>query len=197
MNKVLIEDIIVQPVEDLTPSVEYITCIKCKELKSPDDYYITKRGKYAGYKSLRCKDCHQNYYFERKRKIRELKGEKVKPVPNKVNTYADEYQKVNTFEMMQVMGWTFNDNGIWSKEGVKDKDKNWAFKELPTYVAPPLLGTRMKGVNTHPAFNHVDEIKELLKKGYTYLYVCRHFQMSKPTLAKILKLDGKKTIETS
>ncbi len=197
MDKLPIEDIIVQPVEDLTPQTKLYKCTGCKELKPKEDFYVNTRGTHVGYKSSRCKICSVIYSNKRHEKIMEQRKDETRTVLPKPNTYQDDAQKDITFKLMEAMGWTFNDNGVWSKEGVKDKDKNWAFKELPTYVAPPLLRSRVKGINTHPAFNHVDEINELRKKGYTYLYICRHYQMSKPTLAKILKLDGKKTIETS
>ena len=192
MTQVPIEDIIVQPVEDLTPPQEYIKCRGCKELKPPEDFYEAKRGRNPGQKLPRCRSCHQIYYFERKRKTQEKKGLIVKPVLNKPNVYQDKEQRDMTFEFMTIIGWTFDEEKqVFWKEGVKDRDKKWSFKELPTYVPQPLLRSRVKGVNTHPGFQQVDEIKELLKKGYTYLYVSRHFNMSKPTLTKILRLDDK------
>jgi hypothetical protein len=187
-----VEPITIPPVEDTAPTQDYIECLGCKELKSPDDYYESKRGRYPGKKLTRCKECHQKYYSTKARRLIELNGEKVKPVPNKPNTYADDYQKVNTFEMMIAMGWTFDeDKKVWWKDGVKSVDKEWAYKQLPSYIPPIYKRTRQKGVLRHYAFDYIPEIKQLLKQGYTYLYVCRQFNMSKPTLSKLLKLDGK------
>jgi hypothetical protein len=197
MIEVPTQQIISSPVEDLTPQTKLYKCTGCKELKPKEDFYVNKRGTKVGSKSSRCKICAVIYSSKYHEKKMEQRSDETRTVLPKPNTYQDDAQKDITFKLMEAMGWTFNDNGVWSKEGVKDKDKNWAFKELPTYVAPPLLRIRKKGIPTHPAFNHVDEINELRKKGYTYLYLCRHFKMSKPTLSKILKLDGKKTIETS
>jgi hypothetical protein len=194
MIEVPIQPIIIPPVEDMTPQIELYKCTLCKELKPIDEYYVNKRGRHPGVKSSKCKPCNMKYNNERRIKVLELKGEKLKPVPYKPNTYADEYQKVNTFLIMELMGWTFDeDKKVWWKNGIKNSNKEWSFKEIPTYVSVHKKRIRKKGYTTHPAYEHINEINELLKAGYTYLYVCRHFNMSKPTLIKILKLDGKKS----
>jgi hypothetical protein len=42
-------------------------------------------------------------------------------VPRKPNEYVDKYQKEQTFMVMQVLGYTYNEEtGIWTKPGVKE-----------------------------------------------------------------------------
>jgi hypothetical protein len=191
MTQSPIEDVIVQPVEDLTPQIEYKQCKNCKEFLPITNYYAARAGRYAGKLVARCKVCH-NEKNKRlyKEKIEDNGGGLV--VPRYPNTYADELQKQNTFEIMTAMGWTFNENGVWSKDGIKDKDKIWAFRLKPDYVK--YTGKDKQPVYTkvrHKAYQHIDKINELLKQGYPLRYVCKEFGMARQTLHKMLRQDGK------
>jgi Mor family transcriptional regulator len=117
---------IIQPVvPELQPDV-FITpdnskeCFTCEVVKPLTDFYHSTRG--TTFKN--CKQCHVKHYREKIVENNKDKGgsERVSYYPN---TYVDQYQKEQTFWIMELMGWTYNDNGVWSKEGMKDKDKVW------------------------------------------------------------------------
>jgi hypothetical protein len=104
-------------------SIKPRTCIECNETKEVKQF--------PNYKSIGANDKRHNICkkctttLEKQRKAykynkRELNGE---PVLDKPNTYRTEQQRVDGFELMQVLGFTFNEeNGIWFKEGVKNPD---------------------------------------------------------------------------
>lgn len=100
-------------------------CSQCKQLKSPEDYY--ERNK------VRCKQCILDNDNRRRRLQYEQKGGSDR-VPIKPNTYADEIQKQQTFQLMLSFGYTYNEeNGIWYKEPWKTRDGKF-----------PLLGKTVK-----------------------------------------------------
>jgi hypothetical protein len=191
MTQSPIEDVIVQPVEDLTPQIEYKQCAKCKELLPITEYYAARAGRYTGKLVANCKICHnEKRSIENKQKMEDNGGSLL--VPRYPNTYLDNLQKVNTFELMEAMGWTFNENGVWSKEGVKDKNKVWEFTQRPDYVKytnkiRPKEYPKVK----HKAYARINEINELLQQGYPLRYVCKEFGMARQTLHKMLREYGK------
>ena len=99
------------------------TCTECNETKQVRDF--------PNYKSLGpndkrhniCKKCTSKLEKQRngyKYNKRELNGE---PVLDKPNTYRTEQQRIDGFELMEALGFTFNEeNGIWFKEGLKTPD---------------------------------------------------------------------------
>lgn len=191
MKEVPIKEIIVPPVEDLTPQIEYKVCAKCKKLKPTYEYYAANRGRYPGAIMAACKICHNSVKKKLyKEKIENNGGGLV--VPRFPNTYGDELQKTNTFLIMEALGWVFNDNGVWSKEGIKDKDKVWEFKQRPDYVKytgnnRPIEYPKIR----HKAYARIEEINDLLQQGYPLRYVCKEFGVAKQTLHKMLNEYGK------
>jgi hypothetical protein len=175
--------------------IEYKKCNQCKELLPVSEYYAARAGRYTGKLIARCKVCHneknRNTY---KQKMKDNGGGLV--VPRYPNTYGDEHQRVNTFLIMEALGWVFNDNGVWSKEGIKDSEKKWAFKQRPDYVKYtgkdlPAQYPKIK----HKAYSRIDEMNELLKQGYPLYYVCKEFGVARQTLHKMLREDGKTKTE--
>lgn len=91
-------------------------CYCCKETKPLSEFFGIK------VKWALCKQC--NKQKEREKRIREF-GEncghqKVLMYPNR---YTDEFQRKCTFDLMQILGYQFNEEkGIWFKEPWKTKD---------------------------------------------------------------------------
>ena len=191
MEEVLATEIIVPPVEDLTPQIEYKKCNKCKQLLPVSEYYAARAGRYAGKPTARCKVCHnENKKKEYRQKVEDNGGGLV--VPMYPNTYGDEHQRVNTFLLMEAMGWVFNDNGVWSKEGIKDKDKVWEFRLRPDYVKytgknRPKEYPKIK----HKSYARISEMNDLLEQGYPLYYICKEFGVARQTLRKMLQEYGK------
>jgi hypothetical protein len=191
MEEVPVQEIIIPPVEDLTPEIEYKECKKCKELLPVSEYYAARAGRYAGKPTSRCKVCHnENKKIEYRQKIEDNGGGLV--VPMYPNTYGDEHQRVNTFLIMEALGWTFNENGVWSKEGIKDSNKCWSFTQRPDYVKftnknRPKEYPKIK----HKSYARISEMNDLLEQGYPLYYICKEFGVARQTLRKMLQEYGK------
>lgn len=101
-----------------------IQCIECGEFKLKIQFPNYKALTTGDKRKKICKKCTAHHsYLKRKVRIQNNFEEKVFSTPNR---YASDFQKETTFELMQTMGWIFNeDTGKWSKEGIKDKNNNW------------------------------------------------------------------------
>lgn len=86
---------------------------------------------------------------------------------------------------MKLMGWTYNDNGVWSKEGFKDKNNVWyKFKEKKKLVLRRNNNTGRKFAKVH---NYTEEVIRKHEEGLdfyelSYIYSCSH-----TTIRKLVK----------
>ena len=98
------------------------TCIECNETKPVSEFYNLKS---LGPKDKRhniCKVCTRAYEKTKQKKYRN-KEDKGEVVLNKPNTYISEQQKEDGFQLMEALGFTFNEeNGKWFKDGFKNPD---------------------------------------------------------------------------
>lgn len=120
-----------QPVEQINP--DYKQCRTCGEFKNRiDDYYHHGKSNKTTY--LDCKVCCNKKENDRKKKERQEYLEDncgSDKVPVKPNTYKDIYQQRQTFELMELLGYTYDDSGIWLKPGVKELvEGKLVFKKL-------------------------------------------------------------------
>lgn len=147
-------------------------CPGCKKEIPMTGYYKSNAnaGRY-------CISCLRKNYEEKKYKEIMSNGgsERISPKPN---TYVDEFQKAQTFMVLERLGWIYNDNGVWSKEGVKDKDNNWV-----DIIPQPKVKRRPTGVlikKKHGVHKYIDKIiqqREEEKMTYADLadiYDCSH-----------------------
>ena len=99
------------------------SCYKCSSVENLRFAQGRKNKKKKNL--LICKKCYKEYYTNRKLKKLEQNGGATR-VRNKPNHYEDEFQKKATFELLNSMGWKFNEqNQIWYKDGIKDSNGNW------------------------------------------------------------------------
>lgn len=170
-------------IEDFSNNDEYKLCTKCDEFKLLSDFYIHKQtNKHFSI----CKECQigssrvaAKEYWENKRK-NNGGSEKVRPRPN---MYTDQYQKEQTFWVMELMGWTYNDNGVWSKEGIKDKNKVWdKIPEVPKVV-------KVKKGPRPSAVLDMDKVRELREQGLTFNKIGEIFKVSGTTIIKYFYKD--------
>lgn len=171
-----------QPKEIIEPVVlelqpGYKICFTCNEIKSFEQYYHSRYGTAA----KNCKSCvSEKSKATIKEKTRQNGGSER--VPHPPNEYADEEQKEQTFWVMKLMGWTYNDNGVWSKEGFKDKNKVWyKFEEK---VKPKRPANINGGRKILPVHKKVNEVIQKHKEGYgfydlAYIYECSHTTIRK------------------
>jgi hypothetical protein len=149
-------------------------CTTCKKDIPLTGYY----DNYIHPASRPCISCVRKYHEQRKyEKIMSEGGtERVSQQPN---TYLDEFQKAQTFLVLERLGYVFNeDTGIWSKEGVKDKFGTWL-----NIIPQPKTKRRPNGVvikKKHGVYNYINDIiRQREEEGMTYddlayIYCCSH-----------------------
>lgn len=148
-------------------------CPCCKKDVALTGYYDSGKGIKGRY----CKSCIRKNQNEKNynKVMSEGGSERVSVQPN---TYTDEYQKAQTFMVLERLGWVFNeDTCIWSKEGVKTKDNVWL-----NIIPQPRTKRRPNGVivrKKHGVHKYIKEIVELKEAGETYadlayIYCCSH-----------------------
>ena len=188
MIEVLTQQIIVQPeVPELEPVVlEGKKCLLCKENKPFTEFYQNKSN---GYYHARCKKCHLEYSNKRLHEYYQKKyetcggSERILPKPN---TYMDKYQEAQTYWVMELMGWKFNDNGIWSKEGIKDKDNNW--DKIPKKEKI----IQLRKSRAELKINDIKNIVELRNKGLLIREIAVIYNCSKTLIGTILMKENEK-----
>lgn len=153
-------EVIEEPIEFIAPK-NYQYCQDCEQWLPKTEFY--KRLK------CRCKKCELEMDRRERQKYLSENGGSAK-VWNKPNTYVDIYQKEQTFEIMKVMGYTFNDeNGIWYKLPWKDKDGN--FPLLDSYGRPSRKITKRKPhtkrKRSEITQEEKDEVVNLHLEGYS------------------------------
>jgi hypothetical protein len=147
-------------------------CPQCKKDLPLSGYYESGRGVKGRY----CKSCiRKNQNDKNYKKVMSEGGSERIPV--KPNTYTDEYQKAQTFYVLEALGWKYNDNGVWSKEGVKTADKVWV-----NIIPQQKRNKRPNGViikKKHGVHNYIPQIIKQREEGMTYsdlgdIYCCSH-----------------------
>ena len=100
------------------------SCSKCNELKLPDEYYTNRTiCKVCVREAERIKDEQER---EQKRLEQIELGLSTKRVPNKPGDYADELQKQSTYEILTMMGWSYNEEkNLFYKLPLKDDTGRW------------------------------------------------------------------------
>ena len=158
----------------------YKFCKNCEEYKLLTDYYVNKKIK--GHATW-CKVCHNLHTRIRQREYYQNKYENnggSECILSKPGTYMDIYQKEQLFWVMELMGWTHNENGVWSKDGIKDADKNWTNVKKIEKVHIERRGRKQIEYD-------VVKMKELRESGLYLNDICKIMKCSKPTLIKLLK----------
>lgn len=167
--------------EEYKDNTEYKYCKGCNTYKIIEGNFYTW-GKLNRPQTL-CKVCHNKKsrqrtkeYFEHKR-INNGGSERVK---NRPNVYMDEYQKEQTFWIMNLMGWTFDEEtGVWWKEGIKDKFKQWDKIKNRVKVKPEKQKRKIIDM---------DKIVELKNRGFSNTQISDMLDYTQVTIRKYLKL---------
>jgi len=152
----------------------YKKCSTCSEWKLLSAFY-QKHGKpYLN----RCKECEKN--LERKKRKEHIMnncgGDLVLMRPNK---YTDKYQMACTFELMEALGYTFDEpTGIWIKPGVKE-----LVDGKPVFLN---VGKSRK-IGNKITTKMVDEMLELYKSGWGYKRISNKLGCSDTSVFKYIK----------
>ena len=136
-------------------------CNGCNEDKQLSEFYFNKtRKKYYA----RCKVCDNESKKQQRLKGSFIKG-MVNRVTNKPNTYKDPVQKHETFEILQSIGWKFNEtNGIWYDNKIKDKNGKWLVQlsnRKRNYFRQRAYSVKREDTNRKRRFLPIDKIPKL------------------------------------
>lgn len=117
--------LIPQHIDEVNPfstNPDYKLCRTCQEYVHLDDYYHHGESKKTTY--LDCRKCCNKRETERRRQEREEERENSggsDRIRNEVGMFEDEYQREQTYMVMEVLGYTYSEEcGHFLKPGVKE-----------------------------------------------------------------------------
>jgi len=153
-------------------------CTMCNEMKNITEYYVNRH---------QCIICVREYEL----RIRTEKNTKYKMenggserVKQKPGDYTDIYQEQQVTEFLTALGWKLNTNGVWSKEGFKNKDKVW---EKPIKKYKHKHSPNHKGSERSSVYLKRDELIKLNNNGMTYMKIGNIYGISPATVMRIIK----------
>lgn len=168
-------------------NTEYKKCKTCNKWKHVDQYYFHNRELNRRFSSCIPCEVEKNRQLSLKRK--EEQGGSL-TVPKSPNKYFDRFQKENTFQFMQLMGWKFNEEkGIWWKEGIKDK--NGIFDKIGN--KPKRIIKRRPGIVTKVTkytMEDIKDMKKMRKEGSTLQAIADKYDCSAPTVFKWVNYEA-------
>lgn len=164
---------------DYSTNPDYYKCYRCHEWKViKTDYYLRKDGKPL---NSRCKVCQRDLDRIEADQLRKENGGNLK-VNQRPNHYLDSYQRENTFLLMELMGYTFDEEtGIWFKEGWKH-----IVDGKPVFI---VIKEKMKNRKrkVKPRVNNVELINKIIEmrsKNMTYVQIADKLNVSDTTVRK-------------
>jgi len=157
-------------------------CTRCNETKnSMTDFYVNR------FQCITCVREYENKTRRKKDEERRIRNCGSERVPQTPGIYSDELQEGQVSEFLTLLGWILNDNGVWSKEGFKSKDKVW---EIPIKKFKRPVGN-YKGSERSPVYLKRDELIELRQTGMTFQKIGDIYQISPATVLRIIRDDYK------
>jgi hypothetical protein len=153
-------------------------CKVCKEIKDMTEYYARR---------FQCITCVRKYENTTRRKRDEeykMENGGSERIPQTPGVYADKYQKKQVSEFLILLGWKLNKNGVWSKEGFKDKNKVW-LKQIKKYKHPH--NSNYNGSERSPVYLKRDELIKLREDGLTFQKIGDIYGISPATALRIIK----------
>ncbi len=161
---------------DYSTNPDYYLCIDCKEYKLlMVDFYLHKGMKPI---TKRCKDCQRVLDQKEADEYKKENGGSLM-VPQRPNVYFDKYQKENTFQLMNIMGYLFDEGtGIWYKPGVKEiVDGKPKFLKVKKHKRK-----RLRMINP----DLWKQMIELRNKNMTYVQIADILNLSDTTIRKYI-----------
>jgi hypothetical protein len=178
-----VQELEIEVVNPLSLDPNYKQCRTCQEYKHKmEDYYYHGSSKKTTY--LDCIKCLNKRELDRRREERRQELESSggsEKVHTQVGVWSDEYQKEQTYMVMKVLGYTYNEEcGHFLKPGVKEYvDGELKFTKVKTKI------TYTSAINWNP--EHRKEIMELYATGeWTYKKLAKKYGVSTTSIAKII-----------
>lgn len=157
---------------------DYKKCKTCSTWKIQDEFHYHSRV--TGVRFNECKLCqNEKDKIKYQQELEENGGSsKVSPKPN---VYKDKYQKEQTFMVMEVLGYIYNeDSGIWTKPGVKELvDGKIVFSKIKSKPRVGIYQVKMD-------YNKLELMKEYRQRGYSYDKIANLLGISDTTVYKHL-----------
>jgi len=157
--------------QQVSAPFDYQICADCNIVLPMVRFYKSTLGK--PFKI--CKDCHRKKASSKIKENKRLSGgsETVLYSPD---CWVDVYQKKQTHQFLELCGWTFTD-GVWWKEGIKDKNKKWVNVTPNKKKKVIVRGT--KGKTKLVIYENRDLIVKQYESGKNYndladIYNCSH-----------------------
>jgi hypothetical protein len=157
---------------------DYKKCKTCSTWKLVDEFHFHSRV--TGLRFTECKLCQNEKDKIKYQQELEEKGGSEK-IHTKPNNYKDKWQKEQTFMVMEVLGYIYDEGtGIWTKPGVKELING-------KIVFSKINKNRKLGkYNSKVATNKVQLMKELRDKGLSYNKIADILDISDTTVFKYL-----------
>ena len=144
------------------------------------DFYVNRH---------QCITCVREYENKtRRKKDEEFKKERggSTRVPQQCGVYSDVYQEGQVSEFLTLLGWVLNENGVWSKDGFKTKDKVW---EKPIKKYKKVLNYNQNGSVRSSVYLKRLELVKLREGGMTYQKIGDIYGISPATALRIIRDD--------
>ena len=158
-------------------------CKDCGEVKNITDYYVNR------FQCISCVREKEATYRRKESLERRINNGGSERVPQTPGVYADIYQEKQVKEFLTAIGWKLNPNGVWSKEGFKNKNKKWE-KPIKKYKRPS--PPHSNGSVRSPVYQKRLELVELREKGFTYSKIGSIYGISPATVMRIIRDDYNK-----
>jgi hypothetical protein len=178
----------IEPIIDYSNNKNYRQCNTCSTWKELDKYYCSN-GKPT---SNRCIVCTRE-----KERLDSIENMKLKGgsdmVPKLPNKYFDEYQRSNTFEVMKLLGYLYDEEtGIWTKSGWKEiKDGKAFFPHLRKRKPKPKPPKEVFIKKVSPEF--YEKIMMYKEKGLKRYEIASLLNTSPTTITNTIKKYETKT----
>ncbi len=165
---------------------DYKKCEMCNTWKIKSvDFYLHQNG-HTVYKN--CKECHRKKEaIGREKRLAERGGSDRIPV--QPNQYSDIYQKEQTFQFMQLLGWKFNEeNGKWWKPNLKTENGLFNFEEeLLLKKKVFIVGKTAKNgrkYSTKITLEIFEKMKEMKDNGIPQIKIAKELNLNPSTISK-------------
>jgi transposase len=162
----------------------YKKCESCNTWKLKKvEFYLSSNRKGS---TKRCKVCQKKKEAENRVLLMAEKGGSDR-VPLKPNNYTDKYQKAQTFEFMEALGWIFIEaTGKWWKPGVRDIEGNFEkFKTLPddqVFIIGKSFGNKV--YKTQMTVANFNKMKQMKEEGYSNKEIADVIKVDPSTVSK-------------
>ena len=144
------------------------------------DFYVNR------HQCITCVRVYENKTRRKRDEERRINNGGSERVPQTPGVFSDEIQEGQVSEFLTLLGWKLNDNGVWSKEGFKTKDKVW---EIPIKKYKRISSGNYKGSERSPVYLKRLELIKLREGGMTLSKISTIYGISPATALRIIRDD--------